>query len=50
MANPLLDMQYGMYYSVIGNCISHSFIVDEMNDLVGPNRVIVPFIACGDLK
>ncbi|KAI7879003.1 FtsJ-domain-containing protein [Lichtheimia hyalospora FSU 10163] len=23
---------------------------DEMNELVGPNRVIVPFIACGDLN
>lgn len=23
---------------------------DGMNELTGPNRTIVPFIACGDLK
>lgn len=23
---------------------------DSMNELTGPNRTIVPFIACGDLK
>ena len=34
MSNPLLDLQYD----------------DEYNQLEGPNRVIVPFIACGDLS
>lgn len=30
-----------------GDLFSH---VDNMNELVGPNRTIVPFTACGDLK
>ncbi|XP_052821280.1 putative tRNA (cytidine(32)/guanosine(34)-2'-O)-methyltransferase isoform X2 [Mya arenaria] len=34
MANPLLDHHYDLDY----------------NNLVGPNRVIVPFLACGDLS
>nr|KAI8727873.1 putative tRNA (cytidine(32)/guanosine(34)-2'-O)-methyltransferase [Biomphalaria glabrata] len=34
MSNPLLDCQYEMDY----------------NQLEGPNRVIVPFLACGDLS
>eukprot|EP00042_Codosiga_hollandica_P032561 m.209121 g.209121 ORF g.209121 m.209121 type:complete len:84 (+) comp53941_c0_seq2:666-917(+) len=34
MANPLLDHQYDL----------------DTNSLVGVNRVIVPFLACGDLS
>ncbi|RUS91682.1 hypothetical protein EGW08_000508 [Elysia chlorotica] len=34
MSNPLLDQQYDV----------------EFNTLEGPNRVIVPFLACGDLS
>jgi len=34
MSNPLLDMNYDLY----------------LNQLEGPNRVIAPFLACGDLS
>ncbi|GFR57429.1 tRNA (cytidine(32)/guanosine(34)-2'-O)-methyltransferase [Elysia marginata] len=34
MSNPLLDQQYDV----------------DFNNLEGPNRVIVPFLACGDLS
>ena len=34
MSNPLLDMDYDLY----------------LNQLEGPNRVIAPFLACGDLS
>ena len=34
MSNPLLDMNYDLY----------------QNQLEGPNRVIAPFLACGDLS
>jgi len=34
MSNPLLDQQYDL----------------DLNSLEGPNRVIVPFLACGDLS
>jgi len=34
MSNPLLDMNYDLY----------------SNQLEGPNRVITPFLACGDLS
>lgn len=33
------------------NCIcGHIFVSDELNNLEGPNRIIVPFLACGDLS
>eukprot|EP00106_Octopus_bimaculoides_P007426 XP_014774868.1 PREDICTED: putative tRNA (cytidine(32)/guanosine(34)-2'-O)-methyltransferase [Octopus bimaculoides] len=34
MSNPLLDQQYDV----------------DFNNLTGPNRIIVPFLACGDLS
>uniref|UniRef100_H2ZIK2 Ribosomal RNA methyltransferase FtsJ domain-containing protein n=1 Tax=Ciona savignyi TaxID=51511 RepID=H2ZIK2_CIOSA len=34
MSNPLMDMNYDLY----------------VNQLEGPNRVIAPFLACGDLS
>lgn len=56
MLNPLLDQKYGLFslffhirYS-INFLIQFSYSIDEHNCLEGPNRLITPFIACGDLS
>jgi hypothetical protein len=60
--NPMLDYQYGtlsfpyLRFDVKRVADKKNVIcwscccVADSNELVGPNRVIVPFIACGDLK
>jgi hypothetical protein len=54
MINPLLDLSYGFVYIYIIGCDILFFInvfnVIEQNELLGLNRMIVPFIACGDLR
>ncbi|KAJ9074812.1 tRNA (uridine-2'-O-)-methyltransferase trm7, variant 2 [Entomophthora muscae] len=45
MVNPMMDLSYSMHL-----LLTILTLKDEANPLVGPNRMIVPFIACGDLE
>ena len=58
MENPMLAADYGIHefkiyfsnYASVWDKSLACLLDDYINQLNGPNRAIVPFIACGDLS
>lgn len=57
MVNPLLTPDYGMtfdFHLYIETDLLMTLVIvildETINQFSGPNRVVVPFVACGDLS